>query len=115
VKPLHWAAASFGAAAVLFGLGFAITPSIDAPPDALVHVDAASKAYLAPSCRQISSAFGITTIANAKKLGYAPDARCAEQGGFVQPGRSLSGRLLQKFGLIEPLPARWNANGSWNW
>ena len=110
-----WAAASIGAAAALFGLGFGIAASIDAPPGALVHVDTASRTYFAPSCRQISSALGITTLENASKLGFAPDSRCVELGGFVQRERSLSGQLLEKSGLLAPLPGRWNANGSWNW
>jgi hypothetical protein len=115
VKPLYWAAASIGAAAALFGLGFGIAPTIDAPPSALVHVDTASRTYLAPPCRQISSALGVTSLDNARKLGFSPDARCLELGGFVQRERSLSGQLLEKFGLLPPLPSRWNANGSWNW
>ena len=115
MKPLLWAAASAGAAAALFGLGFGITTSIDAPPGALVQVDAASRTYFAPPCRQISSGLGITTLENARKLGFSPDARCLELGGFVQRNRSASGQLLEKFGLLAPLPGRWNANGSWNW
>ena len=115
MKPLLWAAASAGAAAALFGLGFGIATSIDAPPGALVQVDAASRTYFAPSCRQISSALGIATLDNARKLGFSPDARCVELGGFVQRSRSLSGQLLEKLGLLAPLPSRWNANGSWNW
>ena len=110
-----WAAASIGAAAALFGLGFGIAPSIDAPPGALVQVDAASKTYFAPPCRQISSALGVTTLDNARKLGFSPDARCLELSGFVQRDRSVSGQLLEKFGLLAQLPSRWNANGSWNW
>ena len=115
MRPLLRAAASIGAAAALFGLGFGIARSIDAPPGALVQVDAASKTYFAPPCRQISSGLGLTTLENARKLGFAPDARCLEIGGFVQPDRSLSGHLLEKLGLLAPLPSRWNANGSWNW
>jgi hypothetical protein len=115
VKPLLWAAASVGAAAALFGAGFLISPTIDAPPGALVHVDAASKTYLAPVCRQISSALGVTTLENARKIGLSPDAGCVEQGGFVQKGRSLSGQALENLGLLAPLPSRWNPNGSWNW
>ena len=115
MKSLYWAAASIGAAAAFFGLGFGIAPTIDAPPGALVQVDPASKTYFAPPCRQISSALGVTTLDNARKLGFSPDAHCLELGGFVQRSRSLSGQLLEKLGLLPPLPNRWNANGSWNW
>jgi len=115
VKPLLWAAASTGAAAALFSLGFGIAISVDAPPEALVQVDTTSKTYFAPPCRQISSGLGLTTIENARKLGFSPDPRCLELGGFVQRDRSPSGQLLQKVGLLAPLPRRWNANGSWNW
>ena len=114
MKRSRWAAASLGAAAALFGLGFGITPSIEAPPGALVQVDAASKTYFAPPCRQISSGLGVTTLDNARKLGYSPDAQCLESGGFVQRNRSLSGQLLEKIGVLAPA-SRWNANGSWNW
>jgi hypothetical protein len=100
---------------VLFGLGFGFAPSTDAPPHALVQVDAASKTYFAPPCRQISSRLGLTTIENARRLGFSPDAHCLEIGGFAQMDRSLSGQLLEKVGLISPLRSRWNANGSWNW
>lgn len=115
MRRLLWVVAPICAVTLLFVIGVSVDQTLVAPPNALVQVDASSRTFFAPPCRQISGALGLTTLANAKKLGFLPDTVCAESGGFVQRGQSLSEQVLEKFGLIAPKRSRWNANGSWNW
>ena len=37
------------------------------------------------------------------------------KAGFSQDGRSLSGKLMERLGMLPPLPSRWNPDGTWNW
>jgi hypothetical protein len=48
-------------------------------------------------------------------LKYEPDQKCGGESGFTQDGRSYTGNLLERMGLLPPLPSRWNEDGSWNW
>lgn len=101
---------------VLVFLGFGIGSSLVAPGHAIVLVDVDRKVYVAPPCVPIQMKNQSTlTIAQARKGRLQPDPNCRDAGGFVQEGRSLSGNLLQKFGLLPPLRSRWNPDGSWNW
>jgi len=104
-----------GCGMLLLVAGIAFGISIDAPPEAVMLVDGNSKTYFAPPCLPNPAGEGVTTLENARKLGLAPDPKCQESGGFVQPGRSPVGALLERIGLLPQFPSRWNPNGSWNW
>lgn len=43
-----------------------------------------------------------------------PDRDCRAQNGFIGDGRSLSGKFLEKIGLLPKFKSRWNSDGTWN-
>jgi hypothetical protein len=113
VALLLWLA---GGVCALVLLGFGIGSSIGMPDHAVVIVDADRKLYLAPPCvSEGMRYFPRLTIAQARKLGFQPEPSCRDQEGFVQEARSLSGIWFERLGLLNPLPSRWNADGTWNW
>jgi hypothetical protein len=57
----------------------------------------------------------LATVQDAYDMQYRPDPDCRERGAFVADGRSLTGTLLERLGILGPLPRRWNDDGSWNW
>jgi hypothetical protein len=62
-----------------------------------------------------SESLQLSTIKQARDAGYKPDTDCVNSSGFVQDGRSLTGKLFEKIGILDPLTNRWNDDGSWNW
>lgn len=108
----------FGAA-LIFGLlflGFGIGVSKGAPEYAIVYVDPNARIYFAPPC--VTDRQGEllqTTIGEARKAGLESDQECRDTGAFSQDVRSLSGKLLENFGILGPLKPRWSNDGSWNW
>ncbi|OIR02659.1 hypothetical protein GALL_153730 [mine drainage metagenome] len=105
-----------GSGIALLAIGFGLIPStIQAPATAVVLVSARLKSYFSPSCLPNPVDEGYTTLSNAKRLGFAPDRKCQAAGGFTQQGRSPIGALVERAGLVKPLPSRWNSGGSWNW
>jgi hypothetical protein len=96
--------------------GFFIVPSRDMPDNAIVMLDDQNKTYVSPGCAiPYKSAYRKSRAAEARRLNYAPDKKCQEQGGFRQDKRSLTGNFLMRLGLLPPLPSRWNPDGTWNW
>ena len=107
-----------GAAAVaglLILLGFGVGSYSSTPGHAVVLVSDVTKEYHAPPCVSDARIFKMATIAEARALGYKPNPQCRDADGFVQESRSLSGSMLEWVGVLEPLPSRWNEDGSWNW
>lgn len=43
-----------------------------------------------------------------------PNVECREANGFIEDGRSISGRLLEKIGILPKFVSRWNSDGTWN-
>jgi hypothetical protein len=86
------------------------------PDNAVVLINDQNHPYLSPVCaRQEDKQCRIGRALEARRLRYEPDIKCRDQGGFRQDGRSYTGQLLEVVGLLEPLPSRWNADGTWNW
>ena len=89
------------------------------PAHALVYVDHAEKLYIPPTYLQDNLIdpypYDLITIGEAREIGYNPHPDAREQGYFMQEGRSLIGLLLEKIGVLNPLPSRWNEDGTWNW
>lgn len=115
---------NFGAVLLLLCfLGFWVGTDSSAPSNAQVLAHAATRRYIAPPCVERSddlvwttaSDLEITTIREARARGFKRDDVCNEDGAFRQEGRSATGLLLQKLGVLDPLSPRWNADGSWNW
>ena len=104
---------------ILFILGFGVGSFKFAPDNACVLVvDETRKFY--PCVDEYFKFMDIykyeykkTTYKEAKKSGYIIDRDVKEQGYFMQEGRSLSGKLLQKIGILSPIKSKWNPDGSW--
>lgn len=116
-KVLRLGSTVLGVCAFLVFLGFGIESSKVAPDYALVFVDENQNLYIAPPClsREKWMLYAHLTIGQAHKLNLNPEPKCREESGFIQEGRSLTGVMLEKFGLLEPMGSRWNSDGTWNW
>ncbi len=102
-------------AIALFSLGMTVEMSKTMPNSATVYLDGEAKTYFAPPCVGRDTALRGVTASEAHFMGYEPNPDCENKGWFTQKGRSLSGDLLQRLGVLAPLPSRWNADGSWNY
>ena len=126
---------------ILF-LGFGCDTVSSMPDRALIFVDPKQSVYFAPVCVSmpdsvqalIAKAFttakthddssgaifrssGLMPMPAAARtqLGLHPDTKCRDEGAFEEEGRSVSGNLLVKVGILPPKKSRWNADGSWNY
>lgn len=104
-----------GILVVILLVGLSIGSSRTMPENAIVLVDDEARTYFAPPCVAKQGNLRVVTAAEVHDLGYSPDRDCVNEGGFMQDGRSLTGKLLEAIGLFKPLPSRWNADGTWNW
>lgn len=101
--------------ALLF-LGLGIGSSTAIPDHAKVYANDAQKTYIGMSSTiQAKEKMRLTTMKDVRSLKYLPDAYSRDNGDFVQEGRSLTGILFEKIGILSPLKSRWNKDGSWNW
>ncbi|MCL4504261.1 MAG: hypothetical protein M1438_20745 [Deltaproteobacteria bacterium] len=98
-----------------FLAGFYIVPTRTMPDNALVLLEEQNKTYFSPSCVPKDKILRPATAAEALRLKYQPDKKCQDASGFRQDSRSLSGRLMERLGMLPPLPSRWNPDGTWNW
>jgi hypothetical protein len=102
---------------LLFGAGFGISSMEMAPSYAVTFVDDATKTYITLPClREWQSRRGDTlalarrsTLGEAVGLGYKSDEKCRGAGGLYEDGRSLSGLLLVKVGILAPVRHWWDA------
>jgi hypothetical protein len=101
----------------LLFVGFGLDTVEGIPRHAIALLDDQSRTYTSPLCVSEAEARRLreAKVAEAYALNYNPEPGCRDQGMFIVEGRSLSGGLLESFGLIKPLPNRWNADGTWNW
>lgn len=112
---------------LLFLGGFSVDSLIRMPPYALVLVDT-NGYYYSPPCLMeegFTSIRKISAFAEAEgyevswkselREGQSPGQDCKGSRYLMQEGRSLSGEFLEMIGLLDPLPSRWNANGTWNY
>lgn len=112
---------------ILLIIGFGIETTNTCPDHALVLVDEKSKEYYAPPCL-IESGYDsvdeieefaqivdmvVMTKGEAKKNKYSSNRDCADENGFIEEGRSLSGSLLEKIGILPKQNSRWNDDGTW--
>ena len=96
--------------------GFFIVPTRDMPDHAIVLLDDQNRTYTSPGCAgQEQKNYRQARAAEARKLNYAPDKKCRDQGGFRQDDRSITGNLMVRLGLLPPRPSSWNPDGTWNW
>jgi len=101
----------------IFVAGFGVGSSITSPEHAIIYIDESTETYLSPSCVSKSKTqfMAQMTIKDVRNLTLSINKECVNRGGFVQNGRSFSGKLLESLGFIPKLKERWNNDGSWNW
>ena len=104
-----------GFALFLFVVGLSIRSSTHMPENAQIYLNDTTRTYSAPPCISDPAGLRLGTAGDAHRLQYKPDTGSKEAGAFFREGRSLSGMLLEKIGILGPVPARWNADGSWNY
>ncbi len=100
-----------------FLAGFYIVPTRAMPDNAIVFLDESNKTYFSPICARKSEEKSLrqATAGEAYRLKFTPDKKCSKESGFSQDARSLSGKFMERLGMLPPLPSRWNADGTWNW
>lgn len=104
---------------VLLGIGLIIGTTLTLPSNAQLYVDDINKVYYAPTYIQnnVLSIDGLrlTTEKDKSIKFYSPDDTCRNQEYFMQNGRSMTGLLLEKVGILHKLKSRWNKDGTWNY
>lgn len=105
---------------LLFFLGFAIEAVETPPPNAQVWVDDGAREFISPlylnSHPQLAQRFTRRLTYGEMRLErYSPERQCNNEACWSQEGRSISGGLLERLGLLPKLRSRWNAKGTWNW
>lgn len=101
--------------AVLLVIGLQVDSVQVMPRNAWVYVNRNAMTYLAPACAPRGTAMVMIQAEEAYELDLKPDEKCRDEGGFTAEGRSLTGELFERIGLLRPLPPRWNSDGTWNW
>lgn len=113
---------------ILLFIGFGIGTTSGCPDHTLLLVNRDTKEYYAPPCimtegydnvdkiRMFAMLTNLTVLTDKelKGKGLKLNADCRDEGGFVEEGRSLSGGLLEKIGLLPKFKSRWNDDGTWN-
>jgi len=107
---------ALGIAAVLIVAGLGIGTIDSMPPYAVVFLDDTSKTFIALPCieewrsRQTKTVDFVWrgTAGDARRLGYEIDLACRDAGGYSEDGRSLTGIILVKLGVLEPLTHWWD-------
>lgn len=100
---------------VLFIGGFVIGSVGPIPSNAIVYIDEKSNTYYSP----LSLDQNKVTELNLKRAtlktthGSEPNEDDKQNGYFQQEGRSLSGMLLEKIGVLPKLRDRVDSNGDW--
>jgi hypothetical protein len=103
----------------MFVAGFFFENTVPVPASAWVYADVRQGVYFAPTYLKATGrdadGLVLTTVGEARKMNCMPDPEARSRGYFQQTVRSMSGGLLQSFGLLPPPPSRWNRDGTWNW
>ena len=110
-------------AIMIFGVGVIglIPQTVETPrPNAVVFASDGDMLFVTPPYLQlhpelVSIYNRPTTYGDARAAGYKAEPGCNEAQCWSQDGRSLTGRLLERLGLLPQLRSRWNSDGSWNW
>lgn len=118
----------FSICVVLFLFGLSIGTVFTCPDNALLLIDEGRGEYFAPPClmhteyNKSEKIFEFAQKNNLKVLqrkeilrkNLNPNVECREENGFIEDGRSISGRLLEKIGILPKFESRWNSDGTWN-
>lgn len=105
------------AVVVLLGIGLTIGSTGIIPDNAIVYADTNKNVFYSPlSLTQDKvTALGLkkSTIKNAEELGYKMDEGDKQNRYFQQDGRSLTGSILERVGILPKLKDRVDSNGNW--
>jgi hypothetical protein len=107
---------ALGIVGIGLSLGFGISSSDTMPGYAPLYLDDESRTFLALPCidewqHRDGDHIAVLRLSNYKEASdkaYTGDAICRETGAFVPDGRSLSGMLLERIGLLHPLEHWWD-------
>jgi hypothetical protein len=107
--------ASIAVAAVLV-VGLGIGSVAEMPGHAPVYMDDSSRTFLAAPCAAEwrtrtgvqPDAVRLGTAAEARHLQYSPDEICRKTGMHSPSDRSVTGHVLELFGVLPPLKQWWN-------
>jgi len=101
----------------LLGLGLTIGSMGTIPDNAIVYVDTNTNVFYSPLSLTQEKVTALdlkeNTLRNAKTLGYIMDEGDKQNGYFYQNGRSLTGIILEKLGILPKLKGRVDSNGNW--
>ena len=102
---------------VLFIGGFVIGSVGSVPKNATVYVDEKTNEFYSPLSlsqgKVTELSLKSSTLVNAELYGYKMNEGDKQNGYFQQEGRSLSGMLLEKIGVLPKLRDRVDSNGDW--
>lgn len=125
-----------------FVLGFGAETHVSMPYNARVFINPETNRYISPPCLRLTSTQeqeieqrqrGKTSYHDSMAVlvavarlypavyremidqKFGGEQSCADADGFSMKDRSMSGLLLQRLGILGPLPRRWAKDGSWNW
>ena len=110
----------------IFCLGFEVGTELGLPKNVLLFVNKETKEYFVPRCLMLDEFDNVDKIykfASEHNLsvykaegrgiqGLNPNPECRKDGSFMESGRSLSGGLLEKIGLLPEFKSRWNSDGT---
>ncbi|MBN8577401.1 MAG: hypothetical protein J0L66_10695 [Cytophagales bacterium] len=113
---------------ILLWIGFGIGTTSFCPDNTLLLVNEDKKEYYAPPCimtegfddadkiKMFAMLTNLKVLTDKELKGKAlkPNTDCRDKEGFIEDGRSLSGGLLEKIGLLPKFQSRWNDDGTWN-
>lgn len=120
MKRVKSIASGIGSAVLLCAmLGFGVTFQLSPPDNAEVWLGTNGE-FVTPPFRNDNPSIAAEFSQRyeyklARDLKYRVEGSCRDQGCWTQEGRSLTGRALERIGLLPKLRSRWNADGSWNW
>lgn len=97
-------------------LGFGVGSTVIVPPYALAFLDDSRKVYITLPCvdewrtrpTQTIDILRRSTVGEAYKFSYMIDEKCRDAGGYVADGRSLTGLMLERVGILSPLTYWWD-------
>jgi hypothetical protein len=107
---------ALGIACFIVLIGFGVGSIDPMPFYAVVFLDATNKTFIALPCvnewrsrpTQTIDVVRRGTAGEAYKLGYKMDNECREAGGYSEDGRSLTGLVLVRLGILSPLVHWWD-------
>lgn len=104
---------------LLFAAGFATGSVGPISDNAIVYIDEKTDTYYSPLSLDQSRVTELdlkhATLKTAQTFGYKANEEDKQNGYFQQEGRSLSGKLLERIGILPKLADRIGPDGNWRY